>query len=282
MPEIQTTPEGNACLNVGCGGVYFPEWTNCDLLPGRQVVGHDLREPLPWGSAVFDAVYSSHVLEHLPLKAGRVLLAEQFRVLKLGGVCRVVVPDLEGICRLYLQHLEIAYEVRDEDSMRRYRLAVAELLDQMVREETGGELRQLLHRGDVGGAQGRERFGDAYRGPKGEPVTLESSRADAKDSPMELEVDFGAKMARRWAKWKLKLTTGDGQDPRRSGEVHRWMYDRLSLTQQLEEVGFEDCAVKSFDESAIPDWGKYNLDVSRHGNFPRKPDSLYVEGCKPA
>ena len=266
---------------MGCGGAYFSEWTNCDLLPGRQVVGHDLREPLPWGAAVFDAVYSSHVLEHLPPAEGRELLAEQLRVLKPGGVCRVVVPDLEGICRLYLQHLETASAARDEDSLRRYRWAVVELLDQMVREETGGELRQLLNRGDVDEAQARERFGDAYRGPKGEPVTLESSRSDAKDAPMELEADFGAKMARRWAKWKLKLTTGDGQDPRRSGEVHRWMHDRLSLTRLLEGVGFEGCAVKRFDESAIPNWDKYNLDVSRHGNYPRKPDSLYIEGCKP-
>ena len=281
MPEIQTTPEGRACLNVGCGDAYFSEWTNCDLLPGRQVVGHDLREPLPWGAAVFDAVYSSHVLEHLPPTEGRELLAEQLRVLKPGGVCRVVVPDLEGVCRLYLRRLENASATRDEDSLRRYRWAVVELLDQMVREETGGELRQLLNHGQEDDMQARERFGDAYRGPKGEPVTLESSRSDAKDAPMELEADFGAKMARRWAKWKLKLTTGDGQDPRRSGEVHRWMYDRLSLTQLLEEVGFGDCAVKCFDESAIPDWDKYNLDVSRHGNFPRKPDSLYVEGCKP-
>ena len=85
MPGIRKTPEGKACLNVGCGGAYFSEWTNCDLLPGRQVVGHDLREPLPWGAAMFDAVYSSHVLEHLPPAEGRELLAEQLRVLKPGG-----------------------------------------------------------------------------------------------------------------------------------------------------------------------------------------------------
>ncbi len=281
MREIISTPEGTVCLNVGCGSAYFPEWTNCDLLPGRQVVGHDLREPLPWGAAVFDAVYSSHVLEHLAPAAGRELLAEQYRVLKPGGVCRVVVPDLEGICRLYLQHLEAASETPNEESMRRYRWAVVELLDQMVREETGGELRQLLNRGEEDEAQARERFGDAYRGTRGDPVTLDSTRSDAKDAPMELESDFGAQLARRWAKWKLKLTTGDGRDPRRSGEVHRWMYDRLSLRRLLGEVGFEGCAVMQFDESAIPNWDKYNLDLSRHGNFPRKPDSLYVEGRKP-
>ncbi len=281
MREIISTPEGTVCLNVGCGSAYFSEWTNCDLLPGRQVVGHDLREPLPWGAETFDAVYSSHVLEHLAPAAGRELLVEQYRVLKPGGVCRVVVPDLEGICRLYLKHLEAACETPNEESMRRYRWAVVELLDQMVREETGGELRQLLNRGEEDEAQARERFGDAYRGTRGDPVTLDSTRSDAKGAPMELESDFGAQLARRWAKWKLKWTTGDGRDPRRSGEVHRWMYDRLSLTRLLGEVGFEGCAVMQFDESAIPNWDKYNLDLSRHGNFPRKPDSLYVEGRKP-
>jgi len=281
MPEVRTTPERRACLNEGCGSVYFSEWNNCDLLPERQVVRHDLREPLPWSAEVFDAVYSSHVLEHLTPTAGRELLAEQFRVLKPGGVCRVVVPDLEGICRQYLQELEGAWERRDDTALRRYRWAVLELLDQMVREETGGELRRLLNSGDFDEIQARERFGDAYLDPKGEPATLKSSRSDSKDVSVDQEANFGAKMVRRWAKWKLKLASGAGHDPRRSGEVHRWMYDRLSLTRLLEEVGFEGCQVKRFDESAVPNWDKYNLDISRYGNFPRKPDSLYVEGRRP-
>ena len=86
---------------------------------------------------------------------------------------------------------------------------------------------------------------------------------------------------RRWTKWKLKWATDGGRDPRKSGEAHRWMYDRVSLVQLLEVVGFSQCEVTTFDRSSIPNWEKYNLDVSRHGPFPRKPDSLFVEGIKP-
>ncbi len=279
--DVIRTPEGKACLNVGCGAAYFPEWTNCDLLPGRQVVGHDLRDSLPWRDGTFDAVYSSHVLEHLTEDVGRRQLTEQFRVLKSGGVCRVVVPDLEGLCLEYLKALDGAAQNQDADAMRRYRWAVIELLDQMVREESGGALRKLLNSGDYDKTQVRARFGDAFRGAEGEPLTLENSRTDAKNSPVALETDWVAKMARRWKKWKLKWVTDGGRDPRKSGEAHRWMYDRVSLVQLLEVVGFSQCEVTTFDRSSIPNWEKYNLDASRHGPFPRKPDSLFVEGIKP-
>jgi len=45
----------------------------------------------------FDVVYSSHTLEHLYPDEVRVAMAEQFRVLKPGGVALAFVPDLEGI-----------------------------------------------------------------------------------------------------------------------------------------------------------------------------------------
>ena len=281
MAEIIRTPEGYACLNVGCGGAYFPEWTNCDLLPGRQVVGHDLRDPLPWIQETFDAVYSSHVLEHMTEKEGRRLLEEQFRVLKPGGICRVVVPDLEGLCREYLMILDEVKCNPNVTGFQRYRWAVIELLDQMVREETGGELRKLLNSGDYDKDQAAARFGDAYLGSEGKAVTLRGSRTDALNAPVELESGFCAQMARRWAKWKLRWVTRGGRDPRKSGEIHRWMYDRISLPQLLESVGFGRCTVKTYDNSSIPNWDKYNLDISRHGPFPRKPDYLFVEGIKP-
>ena len=62
---------------------------------------HDLAKPLPWGDATFSAVYSSHTLEHLHLDTTRALLRECLRVLKPGGVCRMVVPDLRTIALEY-------------------------------------------------------------------------------------------------------------------------------------------------------------------------------------
>lgn len=47
-------------------------------------------------------VYSDNVIEHLPLDAGRVLMAEAHRTLRPGGVIRFVTPDLRAHVDRYL------------------------------------------------------------------------------------------------------------------------------------------------------------------------------------
>jgi predicted SAM-dependent methyltransferase len=54
---------------------------------------------LPNGSC--EAVFSSHVLEHLYVDDGKRLIVEIYRVLAPGGVCRTVVPDLQKIVALF-------------------------------------------------------------------------------------------------------------------------------------------------------------------------------------
>ncbi len=123
-----TRPESEY-LHLGCGATTPSEWLNVDgslhaalarrprtrkvltalrLIPRREgatqwstsVVRHDLRKPLPWADGAFRAVYASHTLEHLHLNEARQLLRECVRVLRPGGICRMVVPDLEFQVRL--------------------------------------------------------------------------------------------------------------------------------------------------------------------------------------
>jgi len=61
----------------------------------------DLTKPLPYSSDSVEAIFSSHVLEHLFMDEVEKLIPEMFRILKPGGVCRIVVPDLEKIVSLY-------------------------------------------------------------------------------------------------------------------------------------------------------------------------------------
>lgn len=259
MINIKRLPEGLAYLNVGCGNCYFPEWTNIDMAPDRGVRAHDLRRPLPFNGNSFDAVYSSHVLEHLTPSAAKQLLREKYRVLKVGGICRIVVPDLEMICREYLRCLDEAVAKPSEKNKAQYQWMILELLDQMVRDKSGGLMRETLVRRDFDASFVKSRMGEQFQKYYKTPTKKNTFR------------DFFRKV-RRAVKSLIHST-----DPRKNGEVHRWMYDRLSLRLLVEEVGFECATVKTFDQSEIPFWGKYNLDKSKISDRPRKPDSLFFE-----
>ena len=106
-----------------------------DLLDDSVEV-HDLRRPLPFEKGSVDAVYHSHVLEHFDRDRAPNLLAEIHRVLRAGGVHRIVVPDFEILCRRYLSHIDScdanASSVHDHDSY------ISAVVEQMVRREATG------------------------------------------------------------------------------------------------------------------------------------------------
>lgn len=55
----------------------------------------DVSKRFPFDDDSVSAVYSTHMLEHLPLDIAANFVQESFRVLKPGGVFRVGVPDLD-------------------------------------------------------------------------------------------------------------------------------------------------------------------------------------------
>jgi predicted SAM-dependent methyltransferase len=156
------TPEGLCYLNVGCGDHFFPDWNNLDLASRPGVIYHDIRKPLPYPDASLDAVYGSHVLEHLKPNDGLRLLREFYRVLKPGGVARVVVTDLEAICREYLKYLELVESDPTDTNIKRYKWITLELFDQMVREKSGGLMAETINAGDCDPAYLKERSGDPF------------------------------------------------------------------------------------------------------------------------
>jgi SAM-dependent methyltransferase len=90
-------------LHAGCGGSALP-----DIFNGRfEEVRLDIDEkvkPDIVASLVdlgdigeFDAVYTSHCVEHLYPADVRTALSEFYRVTKPGGHAIVIVPDLEGV-----------------------------------------------------------------------------------------------------------------------------------------------------------------------------------------
>jgi predicted SAM-dependent methyltransferase len=61
----------------------------------ENIVRRDLSEPLPLADGVADAVYSSHMLEHLFLEDAKAFLRECAWVTKPGGIIRLAPPDAE-------------------------------------------------------------------------------------------------------------------------------------------------------------------------------------------
>jgi SAM-dependent methyltransferase len=267
-------------LNIGCGYIAHPEWVNLDVVPTMPIVkSFDLRRGLPASNGTIDVCYHSHVLEHLSRTEAQILIQDCFRVLKSDGILRVVVPDLEMIVREYLRSLEDSIS---GGSAQDYDWMVLELLDQVGRDRKGGEMAQYLNQAHLE----NEKFVLSRVG-----FELENCRSESGKTVIEKLKSKRFNWFIQQARYKLAemgVWLIAGQQARlgfregifrQSGEVHRWMYDRYSLHRLLQEQGFTEMRVCRADESHIPDFNRYELDV--YQGQVRKPDSLFMEAIKP-
>ena len=176
-PRITLTKDGRAYLHIWRTGrayarqkeaLYRREWTNVLFSMQPQpadesdVRYHDVRKPLPFPDNTFHAAYALHIIEHLTPAEAASLVTELYRVLKPGGIVRISTPDLEDICRSYLRQLDECRASRSDLNMVRYRWAVLELLDQIVREQPGGLMTQASASGDFDPEFAMKRFGDVF------------------------------------------------------------------------------------------------------------------------
>ncbi len=131
-PPVRRPPSEPTLVQLGCGPFAQPSsWVDFDgswnarlnqlprvlrglvrrafRLTGRTPVvfpSHirylNLHDRLPYADGSVDAVYASHVWEHLYYEDARRATAECFRVLRPGGSLRIVVPSLRLYCEKYL------------------------------------------------------------------------------------------------------------------------------------------------------------------------------------
>ncbi len=247
-------------LNLGCGTAFSssPEWLNVDIAPHSSVAKHVRRYHLamgiPFADNRFDGVYHSHLLEHFPRAQALPFLKECLRVLRPGGILRVVVPDLESILRQYLDALEQARQNLPGADARLLWMQV-ELIDQMVRRKSGGMMATVWEEADEPTAAFiRSRIGQELE--------------NIPRHPQEVSLTLPEE--------NLRLPTVNPAFLE-EGECHQWMYEEVSLTALLHEAGFTNIHTVRHHESSIPG---FTLDSNLDGSA-RKPDSLYLEAHRP-
>jgi SAM-dependent methyltransferase len=238
-------------LNIGCGSKTSTSCINIDWSPyliiiripwmlpwlsaiiGRErverasaikgrTIFHNLRKGIPFPNGSVDAVYHSHLMEHIDREIVGAFQREIFRVLRPGGIQRICLPDLETLVNHYRKTL-ISDDGTVQSSLR-HDQSVARILEQSVRRSSAGTAGKSFIRS--------------------------------------------------------RLETFLLGDARARGETHQWMWDRVNIRAALAGVGFSDIVVRSWEESAIPDWKNTGLERASDGT-EYKPESLYVECRKP-
>jgi len=121
-------------LNIGCGLNAPAGWVNIDsslnarlakwprfkkmltvlhIIPlhktnipyPKNIYIYDVRRGLPFPDNSTDAIYCSHLLEHLNRKDALYFIKECYRVLSTGGIMRIIVPDLAQYIEQYMKEV---------------------------------------------------------------------------------------------------------------------------------------------------------------------------------
>ena len=129
MPQASN---GELKINIGSGLSGAPGWYNIDNSPtivlsrfpfGRKlfktppwpkdVRRHNVIKGLPFPDESVSYIYSSHTFEHFTWDDSIAVAQECYRVLRWGGVLRIVVPDLRKVVDEYL---------KDDDPLASHRM----------------------------------------------------------------------------------------------------------------------------------------------------------------
>jgi len=95
-------------VQFGSGLNILEGWENTDF---PKV---DVTKPLPYQNSSVDRIFHEHMLEHIDEVDGFKFLKECYRILKPGGVMRIVVPSIDGIIYAYQNWDSLSTELKNK------------------------------------------------------------------------------------------------------------------------------------------------------------------------
>lgn len=102
-PALPRNADGKVLIHIGCGTTNSPEFINVDARPLAHIhiPTDDIMSLSEFGTGTVDLVYMCHILEHIKGSDLKRVLSEMKRVLKVGGVLRLSVPDFDRLVEVY-------------------------------------------------------------------------------------------------------------------------------------------------------------------------------------
>ena len=260
-------------INLACGSNYVRsnDWINLDFTDRDGVQKVNLLNQLKFKESTFDAVYCSHFVEHIPFEELSNFLRECRRVLKDGGIFRVVVPDFEKMTREYIKQ-------RDSGNSKKANFMMVSIIDQFVRNKPGGTLGSIFKSLEKTNdkefkAYVVDRIGDIFS----EDLKYNSSLN--RKSSSKIFSFFLRKYINIFIKFLPKSFLKQNVSLADIGEMHKWIYDKYNLTDELKSVGFKRVEEVEYNFSNIINF-PILLDTSDNGKPRKGLDSLFLEAIK--
>jgi predicted SAM-dependent methyltransferase len=103
-------------LDIASGPNALPGYEGVDTI-NYPNVKHvmDVTREWKWKKETVDEIMSSGFFEHLTLQEAFDLLKKFYESLKWGGRCQIEVPDLEWICKFFLENPDCRYKFPKND-----------------------------------------------------------------------------------------------------------------------------------------------------------------------
>tara|TARA_B100000989_G_C19455570_1_gene433850 strand:+ start:163 stop:984 length:822 start_codon:yes stop_codon:yes gene_type:complete len=270
-------------LNIACGNTLIDNelWTNIDFTStNKSVKRMNVLSKLPFNNGSFDVIYTSHFVEHIPKEDLSGFYKECFRLLKPGGMIRIVMPDFEFLMKEYFFHIEN----RDIDKLEFVSLLI---FDQCVRNNRGGSLQKYLYDlglsdddsmkeyvfeliGDDSGfiSQGsleRNFYKRSFRKIIHNPSLI----LDALTFFRNYAVSF--LFSKGFRKQNISYAS--------LGEKHMWLYDNFLMSEILKKENYRNISKEKFNTTSWKENIFINLDEKN--SIPRKgTHQIFIEAYK--